>query len=237
MSQILIVNYDGLSDEADITTAGGAPDPFDDGFTNGTVTVKADNAISFDYGSFRPRSNAMRFTGDGTGNSAARGWDATLGSQDIVAFLCPFRVDTLPSALKTIAVWYDTATQVNAQLRLNDSGQLQVRAKFSQIAISSTGLIEVDTNYWLGAKVKGGVSDGYIEAKVWDASGTLLETVGNQTANKDTRADHDQLNFGQVEGSANWVSWFGEMRVDDADYPSLPSFATTVTQVTSISPT
>jgi hypothetical protein len=177
----------------------------------------------FDYGSFTSRANAMRFTADGSGSSAARGWDAALGLQDVVAFLCPFRVGSLPSTFRTIAVWYDAATAVNAQVRLNNLGQLQLRAKFTQVGLSSAGLIDPNVTYWLGAKCKGD-ANGYVEAKVWSADGTLIETVGDQVADEDTRGDHDQLNIGFVESEAGWQSWFGEIWVDDADYPPLPTF-------------
>lgn len=222
MAEVARTYFDSKADEATISVGDVGVDGtvMDDGWQNGSVTVVADDALSPPG----PRSKAMRFDSGVTAGNASRGYDSNLGSGQLFACLFPFRFDTNPLSNQVICNYYDTGDTIKTQLRVTTGRVLNLRLGFSSL-YTGTHTLLADTWYFIGKKVFANDTTGYMEAKLWSATGTLLDTVGNQTGNINTGSlAINRIVAGVVDGApANSNTWIGgDLVVDDADYPSLP---------------
>ncbi len=216
--------FDAYSDEADITTSGNSGDQWSAVSTNGTSTLKADSSVAVNYGSFTDRTNTMRVVIDGSASTVNAEFSVT--SESVLAFLFPFQVTTRPTGGNIdILLMISTDFNYGCGIGLNTTGQL-ILTDDTQAAIhTGSTALTLDTTFWIGVKLKGHATQGYMEAKLYDAVGGLLETIGDTTADEST----DNLIFKFQSGmpfntDASVAYRYGEIWVDDTDYPPLPTF-------------
>lgn len=233
MTEIANSWFDSYADEADITTT---PDgtAFDSVDKNGTTTLKADTAVSIDYGSFTARTRTARAVTDASASIFRMRHNFNPATHSVVAMLFPFYMTALPGSRTSLLMLWDSGGGTVANMYLEPDGTLLLRDSVDSTIDTSSTALEALTVYWLGYKVKGDASNqGYSEAKIWDDSGTLLETVGDTTEDEDTGNPIERILWGGYGGgpgtveAASWTCHYGELWVDDTDYPAMPSFAET----------
>lgn len=141
-----------------------------------------------------------------------------------------FRVPVLPpdSTGMRIILVADSTGSFRAEVRLIDSGKLQLRNAAGTVLATST--LTLTANTWADAGVAVLVfstSVGQMEMRIWDAAGNIAETLAS-AANQNTSgaAGLCKLQVGAVRSGVNSYT----VVVDDVDwstsgYPAIPSAA------------
>ncbi|MEU7978243.1 alkaline phosphatase D family protein [Micromonospora sp. NPDC049081] len=141
-----------------------------------------------------------------------------------------FRVPVLPpdSTGMRIILVADSGGSFRAEVRLIDSGKLQLRNAAGTVLATSTLTLTANTYADVGlAVLVFSTSVGQMEMRIWDASGNVAETLTSAASQNTTGAGGlCKLQVGAVRSGVNSYT----VVVDDVDwstsgYPSIPSAA------------
>lgn len=217
MADLVTSNFDNLTDLAAVGTAEVLNgDDFNVGFNNGFT---ATDEVQLDYGTDTDRTMGIRWNDPGT--SGARGWDWTTAALD-VAVLQPISVVSLPTGGSNYTIM-DLRTAANAtaaQIRILDSGAVQIRAKTAVTGANTDPVLVAGNDYWLSWHVKGATSGGVVELDILDHNGTLLASLGG--SGLDTAGTMDQYRFGAIQRHDAVIIFHKPTITDGITKPSPP---------------
>ncbi|MFJ8690284.1 hypothetical protein [Micromonospora wenchangensis] len=151
-----------------------------------------------------------------------------------------FRVPVLPpdSTGMRIILVADSTGSFRAEVRLIDSGKLQLRNAAGTVLATSTLTLTVNTYADVGlAVLVFSTSVGQIEMRIWDAAGSIAETL-TSPANQNTTGAGGlcKLQVGAARsGVNNYTVVVDDVDWATGDYPSIPSSSATVDAAASLS--
>lgn len=237
MATIRNTYYDSLADGLNINPSSHPNydgDDFNGGWKNGANVIQIDDGDLLgglvDYGSFTQRTKCLYFSSDGS--SCAVSYDNISPAEDVIGLLLPIKISGAPAANVLLCQLWSNAA-VAAQIWLQTGRIIQTKAIYTQTGLGSHALV-ANTDYWLAIKIRGEASNGYVEAKLYDDQFNLIETIGNQNPSYDTVGDLDAVAIGIQTGANGFAFTLGEVWVDDADYPTLPTSSTGVVSATDL---
>jgi hypothetical protein len=223
--------FEGNSDEADITTSSAGPgeDNWDAINEGGPLdTYKYDNAFSV-LGGFSGRSFP------GTGTSAFGAWNVVQADfpDDIIAGRVFFRLDAYPTISATEFVQFVTSGGQAGALLVNTSGKLELVDKNGSVMHTSTTSLPLDE--WMRIEFRAKVHNtaGWLEAKIYLTDifkTTPDETVGDQVADETLRFPPiTVVRFGFTGGGGDFGNiWMDGISLRNDDYPVLFPFGNNV---------
>jgi len=218
MALIRTISADALDDEADATGL------FDASSTPGSSVMVADT-FAIEYGSLGSHTKRIRVDIDGSANVAYG--VANVAAEEWIGLLFPLPADEIPTTGNTIlAQWRNTTTLVNAEVRVESDGSINIRRRTTEVDSTAAGVIVAGTTYWIAAVCRGSAASGEMTLELYDDAGTLIDTLA---ASGDFRGVHNSITIGARAPSANLNIGFGAVRIyDDTTVPAMPTFASNV---------